>query len=119
MSKRKILVCDDDPDIIEMLEIVLSPHFDTECELDSRRMFDRVKTSSPDVVIVDLWMPFISGTDLIRQFREDSDTNGITIIAISASPSGEKEAKDAGADLFIAKPFAVKAFIHAIGIVNH
>ncbi|PZR28750.1 MAG: response regulator [Citrobacter freundii] len=119
MVRKKVFVCDDDADIIDMLDIVLSAHFETICETDSRRVIDQVHLLKPDVVIVDLWMPFIAGDEIIRMLRGDEKTQDLTIIAISASPSGNENAKAAGADLFIPKPFEIAQLIEAVRSASH
>ncbi len=119
MSLKKVLVCDDDEDILDMMEIVLSPHFETVCEADSRLVLERTGTFRPDIIIVDLWMPLMPGDQLIRNIRANTDTEETAIIAISASPTGEQIALEAGADLFIAKPFDIEQLIRAVKETVH
>jgi len=119
MSLKKVLVCDDDEDILDMMEIILSPHFETVCEADSRLVLERTEAFRPDTIIVDLWMPLMPGDQLIRNIRANAGTEQTTIIVISASPTGEQIALDAGADLFIAKPFDIAHLINAVKETIH
>ncbi len=105
MHKKTLLICDDDPDILDVLELAFKTHFHTICEADSLKVMDLLRSNRPDVVLVDLWMPFLSGDQLIRLIRRDEELKELRVIAISASQTGKKVALGAGADSFIAKPF--------------
>lgn len=61
----------------------------------------------PDVILIDLRMPVLGGLDVIRQLKLDEATKHVPIVACSAFDprSSESEAKDAGCDEFVAKPF--------------
>lgn len=114
MQKKTLLICDDDPAILEVLELVFKPHFNTIAELDSLKVLDLAHEHRPDVVLVDLWMPFLSGDQLIRLLRRDEVGKNIRIIAISASPTGRKVSLAAGADSFLAKPFDMDELISEV-----
>jgi DNA-binding response OmpR family regulator len=105
MHKKTLLICDDDPDILDVLELAFKTHFHTICEADSLKVMDLLRSNKPDIVLLDLWMPFLSGDQLIRAIRRDEDLKELRVIAISASQTGKKVALGAGADSFIAKPF--------------
>lgn len=107
MLKKKIIICDDDHGIANMLEMLLefTGDYSVESETDSLHIHDRLMEEKPDLLMVDLWMPVVSGDQVIKRVRETRELAYLPIIAISASPDGEKIALDAGADLFIAKPF--------------
>jgi CheY-like chemotaxis protein len=105
MQQKTLLICDDDPSILEVLELAFKPHFHTIVEADSLKVMELIRANRPDVILLDLWMPFLSGDQLIRLLRRDEILKDLRIVAISASPTGKKVALAAGADSFIAKPF--------------
>jgi len=105
MHKKTLLICDDDPDILDVLGLAFEPYFHTICEADSLKVMDLVQLHKPTVVLVDLWMPFLSGDQLIRMLRRDPVGKELRVVAISASTTGRKVALSAGADSFVAKPF--------------
>ncbi|MET0465539.1 MAG: response regulator [Chitinophagaceae bacterium] len=111
MNKKKLLICDDDTDILEVLAMVFQPYFDVIAEPDSAMVMDLVRTHQPALIMVDLWMPVLSGDQLIRLLRLGAPGKNARIIAISASPTGQKISLDAGADLFIPKPFDIHSLI--------
>lgn len=111
VPRKTLLICDDDPDILGVLELLLEPHFVTIAEADSQKVLDLARSLRPDLILVDLWMPFLSGDQLIRLLRNDEELKQIRIVAISASPTGKRIALSAGADSFITKPFEMDFLI--------
>ncbi|MFD2598762.1 response regulator [Sphingobacterium corticis] len=105
--KKKIMICDDDAGIVNMLEMLLefAGDYSVESDTDSLHIHEKLLTEKPDLLLVDLWMPVVSGDQVIKRVRETRELAYLPIIAISASPDGEQIALDAGADLFLAKPF--------------
>jgi DNA-binding response OmpR family regulator len=114
MQQKTVLICDDDPAILDVLDCVLKPHYNTIPEPDSKRVMERVEKYSPTVLLVDLWMPFLSGDQIIRMLRRNKATANMRIIAISANPNGKRIALGAGADQFIAKPFDVDELLSTV-----
>ncbi|MFD1770371.1 response regulator [Sphingobacterium suaedae] len=113
--KKKIFICDDDLGIVDMLELILEfTDADTISEGNSIHAFDRLLETKPNMLIVDLWMPVVSGDQLIRRIRSTDALRDLYIICISASRDGEKIAQEAGADLFLAKPFDMDDIIRAV-----
>ncbi|WP_129714828.1 response regulator [Pedobacter sp. SYP-B3415] len=108
MSSKMILVCDDDPGILEMLEFVLSDAgFEVISTVDSLQVMSMASRRQPDLFLIDLWMPVLSGDALIKNIRENADLADVPVIAISASQESAALAQRAGATLFIAKPFDI------------
>ncbi len=105
-TNKKILICDDDEGILDMLEMVFedSPYFVIP-EQNSLNVKSIVEKQSPDLVLLDLWMPVLSGDQVLRNLRKNPLTKDLPVIIISASREGQQIAKDAGATGFIAKPF--------------
>jgi len=114
--KRKIFICDDDRNIVEMLEMVLQEFTDATVltETDSRNALPRLRLECPDVLIVDIAMPVISGDQLIQNVRTDPTLNQMFIVCMSANPIGEQIAISAGADIYLAKPFDMGEFLAVI-----
>lgn len=106
MKRKKVFICDDDKGISEMLEMIFEfIDADTIVETNSLNAYERLRQYKPDVLIVDLWMPVISGDLLIQKIRKDRDLSNIFILCMSASRDGKTIALNAGADMFLPKPF--------------
>lgn len=115
MRKKKILVCDDDDGILMMMETLLNRfNYETRTELDSRNVFESIKAFDPDLMIIDLWMPHISGDEIIKKIRSAEKENELPVIVISASWDGKQIAIEAGADGFLAKPFNIEELIKTV-----
>jgi len=114
MHKKTLLICDDDPYILDVLGLAFDPHFHIICEADSLKVMDLVQLHKPSVILVDLWMPFLSGDQLIRMLRRDPLTKELGVVAISASTTGRKVALAAGADSFVAKPFDMEDLLNEV-----
>lgn len=109
MTTKKILICDDDLGILDMLELILE---DTGhqiiTESNSLNVRSILDIEQPDLLILDLWMPVLSGDQVLRMLRENPQTKNMPVIVISASTDGKEIADKAGATDFLAKPFDVE-----------
>lgn len=107
MSSPRILIADDDPLGAELLEAYLS---EIECELrtagDGEQTLQLVADWRPDLILLDVMMPRISGFEVCKRLRGDTATRDIAIIMITAldQPSDMDRAVEAGTDDFISKP---------------
>jgi len=115
MSTKKILICDDDLGILEMLELLLEETgHQIIPEANSLNVRSILERESPDLVILDLWMPVLSGDQVLKMIRENPSTNDLPVIVISASTDGKEIADQAGATQFLAKPFDVDELINLV-----
>jgi len=106
MSK-KILIVEDDPRSLKMIRMILRPYGYSLLEAtDGEEALKVARSDKPDLIIMDLRLPKVSGLEVTRQLRQMSDFNHIAIIAITAyAMKGDKEkAISAGCDAYLAKP---------------
>jgi CheY-like chemotaxis protein len=114
---KTILVCDDDKDILEMLVLVLETYgYKAVAENCSPNLFDTIQKEHPGLVIIDLWMPLMTGDEVVKKLRKSPETEHLPVIVISASIDGKETADNAGADHFISKPFDI---VNLIDKVEH
>lgn len=71
---------------------------------DGRAAVDKARDLCPDIIIMDLAMPWVDGWEAIREIRSSSWTERIPIIAISAVPMARNAAFEAGCDAYMSKP---------------
>lgn len=108
MSK-KILIIDDQPFMIKLLRYNLKKNgYDTVTETDGIKALERVLDISPDLIILDVRMPKITGTELCERFREMKALQDVPIIILTSQMHDDIEAKTkaAGATDFMTKPFS-------------
>jgi len=117
----KIVVCDDDEGILDLVEMILSEEgYQVIPEINSLNVTGVISREQPDLVVLDLWMPVLSGDQVLRSLRNDSRTKDLPVMVISASSDGRTIAMNAGANDFVSKPFdldqllgRVKALLNA------
>jgi DNA-binding response OmpR family regulator len=118
-NPAKILVVEDDPDILNALNIALaSAGFDVDVLLTGKDIMKN-QFVRPDVFIIDKQLPDIDGLEICRFLHSKPNYCSIPVIVISASPRMKKKAMEAGASCFIEKPFAVKELVDVIKDTLH
>ena len=105
---KTIVVCDDDQDILEMLVLVLETYgYHAVGESSSPNLFNLINKEHPGLIIIDLWMPLMTGDEVVKKLRQCTETKNLPVIVISASMDGQEKADGAGANHFISKPFDI------------
>ena len=104
--KKKIVVCDDDATILHVLELALKNEFrEVYLVSKSRELIASVEEIDPDIILLDIEMPWLSGGDILRELRSSEKHQNIPVIMMSASSRGKQIASACGVDAFLAKPF--------------
>lgn len=112
---KTILICDDDEGILDMLEIVLEGNGYAIIPVqNSLTLYDVIDREHPDLLLLDLWMPVLSGDQVLKSLRSNPETQKLPVIVISASRDGEQIAVNAGANDFVAKPFDLDGLLTKI-----
>ncbi|MFD0765128.1 PleD family two-component system response regulator [Mucilaginibacter lutimaris] len=102
----KIMICDDDEGILDLLEMVFNDEgYETVPEINSLNIASIITKENPDLLVLDLWMPVLSGDQVLKALRNNPETKDLPVIVISASGDGKTIAMNAGANDFLAKPF--------------
>jgi CheY-like chemotaxis protein len=115
MHRNTILICDDDEGILEMLEIILSGNgYQTVAVRNSLQVFDVIDKQQPGLMLLDLWMPVMSGDQVLKALRQNPETAQLPVVVISASRDGQQIAETAGANEFVAKPFDISTLLSVV-----
>lgn len=109
-KSSKILIVEDNPDILRLLNLELSVEHSVYVAKDGRQGIELALREEPDVILTDFMMPEVDGLTLIRTLREDRRTADIPIIMLTAKGDVENRlaATEAGADLYLSKPFSTR-----------
>jgi two-component system, cell cycle response regulator DivK len=113
----KILVVEDNELNLKLFCDLLRAHgYAVEPVRDGREALDRARAFAPDLVVMDIQMPHISGLELIEQMKADGDLNRVPIMAVTAyaARGDEERIRDAGAEGYVAKPISVIRFVEAV-----
>ncbi len=108
-KKIKILLCDDDEGVIEVIKIILEENgYEVKPLLNGKGIEKKVLEYKPDLIFLDIWMPGIDGKEVTKLLKSDSVTKQIPIIIVSALNEVDKIQNMIGADDFLAKPFEMQ-----------
>jgi len=117
MSKGKILVVDDEPEIVKSVSMRLSANgYETVVAMDGIQATSMAVKEQPDVIILDIGMPAGDGHTIVKRLRNSAKTNCIPIVFLTARTSDEdhQKAYDQGVDKYITKPFDSEELVAAI-----
>lgn len=114
MSK-KILVVEDDHDILSLLKDVLENEGYEVTGLDfTDNILQNINQYHPDLVMLDFLLPGVNGGELCHEVKSNVLTAGLPVIMLSAFPRVLESLGDFGADAFIAKPFDLSAMLQTV-----
>ena len=119
MRKQKILIVDDDPDILDILRLTLSEDYDIIEAQDGETTLKFIKTKAPDLVVLDYKIPAPDGREICLQIRRDLLLRHLPIIMLTGRRdiTDKVEGLDAGADDYITKPFEPRELLARIRMV--
>ena len=124
--KKKILIVDDEPDIVSYLEMVLQDRgYDTVTAGNGNEAMEAVKRDRPDLVTLDITMPEASGTRFYKEIRLDPELSNIPVIIVTAVTGlgGDKYAYEKfisnrhlvpAPEAYFPKPIDREAFVEAV-----
>jgi two-component system phosphate regulon response regulator PhoB len=106
---ERILVVDDEPDLLELVRVNLrQAGFEVETAETGRAALERLRRSPPDLVVLDLMLPDVSGTEICRRMRADAELAELPIIMLTARADEVDRVVglELGADDYVTKPFS-------------
>jgi PAS domain S-box-containing protein len=116
-SGGRVLVADDNADMRDYLTRLLAPHYAVRAVRDGREALEAALAVPPDLVISDVMMPVMDGTELLAALRADGRTSRIPVVLLSAR-AGQQAAVEglaAGADDYLVKPFSAQELLARVG----
>ncbi len=103
---KKILLIDDDPDIITGLQLMLKKKgYDVATASNEEEAYSQVNVFEPDLIVLDVLLSGVDGRTICKKLKGTDSSKHIPIIMFSAHPSAQKNMEDFGADDFLPKPF--------------
>jgi DNA-binding response OmpR family regulator len=104
-SLPTILICEDEASLRELVCAVLGPGYRYLEAVDGAEAIDLARAHAPDLVVLDLMLPEVSGFDVLESLRADAELHATPVVVLTAWSHAMAEAEEKGADRFIAKPF--------------
>jgi two-component system, cell cycle response regulator DivK len=114
---QKIMVVEDNELNLKLFCDLLRAHdYETEPVRDGREAIERARAFAPDLVIMDIQMPHVSGLELIEAMKADEELRATPIMAVTAyaARGDEERIRDAGAEGYVSKPISVVRFVEAV-----
>jgi two-component system cell cycle response regulator DivK len=116
VAKRVLVVEDNELNLKLFCDLLKANGFLVDPVRDARLALDHARSMTPDLIVLDIHMPHISGLDLIHLFKNDDMLKRIPIMAVTAyaAKAEEDRIRQAGADAFVSKPITLHAFMQSI-----
>jgi DNA-binding response OmpR family regulator len=114
----RILAVDDDKDILEVLQYILEDSgYEVETLSDGKYLFDKIKSHSPDLILLDIMLGNMDGRKLCNDVKSSAETHKIPVILVSASHNVDGMSNANGCpDAFVAKPFDIYELLETIKV---
>jgi two-component system, OmpR family, alkaline phosphatase synthesis response regulator PhoP len=117
-TKAKILIVDDNRPNLELLEVYLEdlPKVSVQTAEDGIEAMTRIEQDKPDLVLLDIMMPRMSGFEVCKQIKSNPKTRDILVVMVTAlNETGDVErATECGADDYLSKPIDRKALVNLV-----
>ena len=121
MTKRVLVVEDNELNLRLFCDLLRAHQFEAEGVRDAREALERARLYMPDLIVMDIQMPHVSGLELIEAIRRDVTLRRIPIMAVTAyaAKGDEENIRSKGADAYVAKPISLMRFMDSInGLVE-
>ena len=116
--KKKILVVDDEPSILELIEYNLeSNNYQVTTAKDGQEAFDKVSGQTFDLMLLDQMLPKMSGIEVLKKMRKSDNLTPVIFLTAVDSEDNKIEGLISGADDYVTKPFSIKELLARIEVV--
>ncbi|MCZ6674769.1 MAG: response regulator [Verrucomicrobia bacterium] len=116
MMKKKILIVEDNADLLKVLQLLLKDSYEPILAMKGREAVDIAAAERPDLILLDIVLPDMNGLEIARLLRQHPETQSMPILAMTAKVSriDEEDCILSGCDDFIAKPFTFEQLVPRI-----
>jgi two-component system cell cycle response regulator DivK len=117
VAKKVLVVEDNDLNLKLFCDLLQAHGFETAPVRDGREAIDRARHFAPDLIVMDIQLPHVSGIELIELLKRDAALAGTPVMAVTAyaAKGDEERIRAAGAEAYISKPVTVANFMAAVG----
>jgi CheY-like chemotaxis protein len=116
-KKNKILIVDDDPQALILMEAILKPHgYDVVLQNDGQQVIQVARQEKPNLILLDIMMPIFDGYLILTEIRDDKALCRIPVVMVTASGQdiNKEIAKKCGASAYVTKPIDRKVLLETI-----
>ncbi len=107
-TTTKILVCDDERHIVRLIQVNLERQgYTVTTAFDGKEGLEKIRTEKPDLVVLDVMMPYMDGFEVLKTIRREPETESLPVIMLTAKAQDKDvfEGYHYGADMYLTKPF--------------
>lgn len=116
-TAKKILIVEDNELNMKLFDDLLGAHgYETLKTRDGRRVLDIARENRPDLIIMDIQLPEISGLEVTRLLKSDADLKSIPVIAVTAfaMKGDEEKIREGGCEGYVSKPISIIDFMNVV-----
>jgi len=120
MDKKRILIVDDEPDLVETLKVRLGQeNYECLAANDGHNGLELALTQKPDLVILDIMLPGIDGFEVCRRIKSDASTSHVPVLILTAraDDASRLSGYESQADDYLTKPFSVRELVRRVRAV--
>ena len=116
MAKTVLIVEDNDLNMKLFRDLLEAHGYDTLQTKDGREALQIARDHHPDLIIMDIQLPEVSGLEVTKWIKDDADIKSIPIVAVTAfaMKGDEEKIREGGCEAYIAKPISVSQFIDTV-----
>ena len=114
---KKIMIVEDNELNMKLFNDLLEAHgYETVTTREGTKAFDIAKAEMPDLILMDIQLPEVSGFDITRRMKEEDGLRDIPVIAVTAfaMKGDEDKIRECGCNGYISKPISIESFIQTI-----
>lgn len=115
MEKKRVMVCDDNPDLLQVVSLILKrENYEVIAHDNCNDICNKVEMAKPDVILMDLRIPMLGGASTTLLLKSNDKLKNIPVVLFSANTDIDLQMKFCRADGCIKKPFDVQEFLNLI-----
>ncbi|HEX8387738.1 MAG TPA: response regulator [Sphingomonas sp.] len=116
MTKKVLVVEDNELNLKLFCDLLRAHHYATEAVRDGREAVERARAFGPDLIVMDIQMPHVTGYQLIEELQADPDLRAVPVMAVTAYAGRDDEdrIRAAGAKAYVSKPISLARFMNEI-----
>jgi DNA-binding response OmpR family regulator len=118
MSKKSVIVVEDEQDMAELIgQRLRREGYNVALVHDGLEALEKIRAEPPDLVVLDIMLPRMSGTEILRELRADPRTSGLSVVMLTAKSEETDQivGLQLGADDYITKPFSMSVLVARLG----
>jgi CheY-like chemotaxis protein len=115
-GRKRILVVDDEPEIVELLLEHLRPDYDVDSAGDGVSAIERIRARRPDLVFLDIHMPRMHGIDVLKLVKQMDASIPVVMVTANADNALAADAVRSGALSYVPKPFDFRYLDHILAV---